>query len=172
MATRNLVMVVDRQHARGKELGLACDPDEVSKYSYVNMYQHHDGYPEWQAVQIANWLHRNNRQDGPSMAAKFVHDFYYDSVYLYADPYHIDHQYTYIIWTGDRDRTVVACHDRWRKPECLFVLPPEKIITKYMDQDDPMEYTDFANGKTRYQEGEDRWLRQIAEKVSGTNTND
>jgi hypothetical protein len=30
------------------------------------------------------------------------------------------------------------------------VLKPEKIISKYMKQDDPMDYTDFANGATRY----------------------
>ena len=64
MATRNLIMVVDRKFARGKAGGLACNPDVVSKNSYVNMYHHHDGYPEWQGVQIANWLNVNNRQDG------------------------------------------------------------------------------------------------------------
>jgi len=151
MATRNLVMFVDRAHARGKSDGLAVSPDEVSDKSYVNMYQHHDGYPEWQGVQIANWLHSNVRQDGSAMAAKFVHDFYYDSVYLYADNNHIDHQYTYIIWTGDKNRTVVACHDRYNS-YCVFVLPAEKIISKYMNQNEPMDYTDFANGETRYME--------------------
>ena len=154
MATRNLVMFVDRSHARGKSDGLACSPDAVSDKSYVNMYQHHDGYPEWQGVQIANWLHSNVRQDGSAMAAKFVHDFYYDSVYLYADNNHIDHQYTYIIWTGDKDRTMVACHDRYNS-YCVFVLPAEKIISKYMAQDDPMAYTDFANGETRYTQPDD-----------------
>ena len=154
MATRNLVMFVDRQHARGKIEGLAVSPDAVGKYSYVNMYQHHDGYPEWQGVQIANWLHSNVRQDGSAMAAKFVHDFYYDSCYLYADNNHIDHQYTYIIWTGDKDRTVVACHDRYSS-RCVFVLLAEKIISRYMNQDEPMDYTDFANGETRYTQPDD-----------------
>ena len=32
------------------------------------------------------------------------------------------------------------------KSEIVFVLKPEKIISKYMDD---MEYTDFANGETR-----------------------
>ena len=32
--------------------------------------------------------------------------------------------------------------------ECVFVLKPEKIISKYYDD---MEYTDFANGETRLQ---------------------
>ena len=30
---------------------------------------------------------------------------------------------------------------------CVFVLTPEKIISKYMDD---MDYTDFANGETRF----------------------
>ena len=32
------------------------------------------------------------------------------------------------------------------KNEIVFVLKPEKIISKYMDD---MKYTDFANGETR-----------------------
>jgi hypothetical protein len=35
--------------------------------------------------------------------------------------------------------------------ECVFVLKPEKIISKYMDD---MEYTDFTNGETRYTQHE------------------
>ena len=144
MATRNMVMFVDRAHARGKSDGLACSPDAVVEHSYVNMYQHHDGYPEWQGVQIANWLHANPSQDGSRLAAKLVHDFYYDSIYLYADSTDIDHHYTYIIWSGKKDRWV-SCWDNYNSYN-VFVLKPEKIISKYMDD---MEYTDFANGETR-----------------------
>jgi hypothetical protein len=32
--------------------------------------------------------------------------------------------------------------------KCVFVLKPEKIISKYMTD---MDYTDFANGETRLQ---------------------
>ena len=145
MATRNLTMVVNRQHARGEGKGLSISPEDITKYSYVHMYLHHDGYPEWQAVQLANWLKVNNRQDGSAMAAKLVHDHYYDSCYLYADVNNIDHQYTYIIWTGDSDKTMIACHDRYSE-QCIFVMTPEQIIEKYKDD---MEYTDFASGKTR-----------------------
>ena len=148
MATRNLIMVVDRKHARGSSYGLAIHPEHVTKYSYEHMYHHHDGYPEWQGVQIANWLNENNRQDGAAVAAKLVRDMYYDSCYLYYDVDNIDHQYTYIIWTGDKDRTMVACHDRY-KEQCIFVLPANKIIEKYKD-DSWLDYTDFANGKTRF----------------------
>jgi hypothetical protein len=36
--------------------------------------------------------------------------------------------------------------------QCVFVLKPEKIISKYINQKEPMDYTDFANGETRYKE--------------------
>ena len=148
MATRNLTMVVDRRHAEESELGFAENPVVFSSKSYVNMYLHHDGYPEWQGVQLANWLHANPGQDGSRLAAKLVRDHYYDSCYLYSDPMHIDHQYTYIIWSGKKDRWI-SCWDRYYERN-VFVLKPEKVISKYMDQKDPMDYTDFANGATRY----------------------
>ena len=148
MATRNLTMVVNRRHARNNPDGLAISPDSVAEYSFVNMYLHHDGYPEWQGVQLANWVLANNWQDGSRMAAKLVHDHYYDSCYLYADPIHIDHQYTYIVWTGDSDRTMISCHDQYTD-RCVFVLSPKDIINKYKDD---MDYTDFANGETRWSE--------------------
>ena len=146
MATRNLIMVVDRRHARNRAEGLAIHPEHVSAHSYVHMYHHHDGYPEWQAVQIANWLNVNNRQDGSALAAKLVHDMYYDSCYLYADEMNVDHQYTYIIWTGDTARTKVSCYDRY-DGKCVFVATPEDIIKTYKDD---YGYTDFANGQTRF----------------------
>ena len=146
-------MVIDRKHAEETSLGFAENPVGLSDKSYVNMYLHHDGYPEWQGVQIANWLHTNARQDAAAMAAKFVHDHYYDSAYLYADAGHIDHQYTYVIWTGDKDDMWVSCYDQYNS-NCVFVLKPEKIISKYMSQDEPMDYTDFANGETRFNQAD------------------
>ena len=153
MATRNLTMIINRKHAEESSLGFAENPVGLSDKSYVNMYLHHDGYPEWQGVQIANWLHTNVRQDAAAMAAKFVHDHYYDSAYLYADAGHIDHQYTYVIWTGDKDDMWVSCYDQYNS-SCVFVLKPEKIISKYMSQDEPMDYTDFANGETRFNQAD------------------
>ena len=151
MSTRNLTMVIDRDYASNHELGFAQNPELLAEHSYVNMYLHHDGYPEWQGVQIANWLHANPTSDGSRLAAKLVHDMYYDSCYLYDDPMKIDHQYTYIIWSGKQDRWV-SCWDNYNS-ENVFVLKPEKIISKYMSQDDPMDYTDFANGATRFTSG-------------------
>ena len=146
MATRNLTMVVDREHAENHELGFAAPPSFFSDKSYVNMYLHHDGYPQWQGIQIANWLHANPTSEGSRLAAKLVHDMYYDSCYLYQDVSRIDHQYTYIIFSGKQDRWV-SCYDNYSS-ETVFVLKPEKIISKYMED---MDYTDFANGKTRYE---------------------
>ena len=144
MSTRNLTMVVDREHAEHHELGFAAPPSFFADKSYVNMYLHHDGYPQWQGVQIANWLHANPSQDGSRLAAKLVHDHYYDSCYLYQNHERIDHHYTYIIFSGKQDRWV-SCYDQYSSQN-VFVLKPEKIISKYMED---MEYTDFANGKTR-----------------------
>lgn len=146
MSTRSLIMVVDRKHAENHELGFAAPPAFFHDNSYVNMYLHHDGYPEYTGVQIANWLHANPTSDGSRLAAKIVHDMYYDSCYLYADQSHIDHQYTYIIFSGKQDRWV-SCYDMYSS-ETVFVLKPEKIISKYMKD---MDYTDFADGKTRYE---------------------
>ena len=147
MSTRNLIMVVDREHSSRYPEGFAIHPDLVQDKSYVNMYMHHDGYPEWQGVQIANWLMTKNNgcQDGSRLASKLVHDMYYDSCYLYPDQGNIDHQYTYIIFTGKKD-IWVSCYDQYASRN-VFVLKPEKIISKYMAD---MEYTDFANGETRY----------------------
>ena len=157
MATRNLTMVEDRKHAEKSGLGFADNPVHFTSHSYVNMYLHHDGYPEWQGVQIANWLHANPSSDGSRLAAKLVHDMYYDSCYLYPTPESIDHHYTYIIWSGKKDRWV-SCWDNYSSYN-VFVLKPEKIISKYMDK---MDYTDFANGKTRYHENNESNLVNLS----------
>ena len=157
MATRNLTMVVDRKHAEKYKEGFAANPSNFTDNSYVNMYLHHDGYPEWQGIQIANWLHANPSSDGSRLAAKLVHDMYYDSCYLYPTPESIDHHYTYIIWSGKKDRWV-SCWDNYSSYN-VFVLKPEKIISKYMDE---MEYTDFANGKTRYHENNESNLVNLS----------
>jgi len=147
MSTRNLTMVVERDYASDHELGFAQDPVNLAEKSYVNMYLHHDGYPEWQGVQIANWLKANEKicGDGAKLAAKLVHDMYYDSCYLYPSPDDIDHQYTYVIWTGDRGDMWISCYNQYTS-QCEFVNKPNKVIKRY---EADMEYTDFASGETR-----------------------
>jgi|TARA_R100000479_G_C6375830_1_gene198976 hypothetical protein len=158
MATRNMIMVVDRRHAEQSDLGFADSPEAFADHSRVNMYMHHDGYPEWQAVQIANWLQLNSTMDGARLAAKLVHDMYYDSCYLYNNWINIDHQYTYIIWTGKKDMWV-SCWDNYSNRN-VFVLPPEKINERY---ETDMEYTDFAK-ETRWQQQQERnamWVKKV-----------
>ena len=142
MATRSVTMVVDRELASRNEAGFACNPELVGNKSYVNMYLHHDGYPEWQAVQIANWLHANSGIDGSRLAAKLVHDMYYDSCYLYADPCQIDHHYTYIIWTGKKD-IWISCWNQYSS-ECVFVLKPSEVVRRY---ESDYDYTDWEKHK-------------------------
>ena len=148
MSTRNLTMVVDRDYASNHELGFAQDPRNLGDSSYVNMYLHHDGYPQWQGVQLAKWVQANARQDGSGIAAKLVHDHYYDSCYLYANPENIDHQYTYVIWTGDGNDIWISCYDQYSS-KCIFVLKPSKIIKKY---ETDMEYTDWTKETRSTQE--------------------
>ena len=151
MATRNLIMVVDREEAKKPREGFACSPNQVSDKSYVNMYMHHDGYPEWQGVQIANWInhftkddktkieYRMSFLDGSRVAARLVRDHYYDSCFLYPREDYIDHQYTYIIWIGKED-VWVSCWDAYSTKN-IFVLTPDKIIKKYKKD---MDYTDWS----------------------------
>ena len=145
MATRNVTMVVDREHAKEHSEGFAADPCVYADKSYVNMYLHHDGYPEWQGVQLANWVLANIRQDGSAIAAKLVHDHYYDSCYLYQDHQHIDHQYTYIIWTGKKD-IWISCWNQYSNTN-VFCYTPQQVIDKYKNLHNP--HTDFANNETR-----------------------
>ena len=149
MSTRNMTMVIDRDYASNHELGFAQNPELLTEHSHVNMYLHHDGYPEWQGVQLANWLLANQQiVDGSRLAAKMVHDMYYDSCYLYSDPENIDHEYRYVIWSGNKDKIHVTCWNMYSN-QCVFVATPEKIISTYMTDD--MDYTDFANGETVYE---------------------
>tara|TARA_R110002020_G_scaffold277031_1_gene492298 strand:+ start:53 stop:517 length:465 start_codon:yes stop_codon:yes gene_type:complete len=145
MSTRNTTLVIDREHAKEHKEGFAVNPEEVIKYSYVNMYLHHDGYLRWQGVQLANWIEwqeDNNYLlvDGAKVASKLVYDFYYDSCYIYpTKPNQIDANYTYIIWTG-KDDVWISCWDNYNQ-ECKFVGQPKDMIEKYWDD---MDYTEWG----------------------------
>ena len=145
MATRNLTMVVNRKHYEDfTERMMDITPYSMTEYSQVNMYLHHDGYPEWQGIQLANWLQANPFQDSSRVAAKLVHDHYYDSCYLYNNPNQIDHQYTYIIFVGDGE-TLILCYDQYSDRK-VFLMTPQEVLNKYMED---MDYTNFAAGETR-----------------------
>ena len=146
MSTRNVTMVVHRQESEKYVKGFAVDPSDVADKSYVNMYLHHDGYPEYQGIQIANWIKFmqndkgfTNFNDGSRIASHLVHDFHYNSQYLYSNVNNIDHQYTYIIWVGAED-VYVSCWNQ-HTGSCIFVSTPDKIIKKWSQPN--MEYTDW-----------------------------
>ena len=132
-------------------------PNSVEEKSYLNLYMHHDGYPEWQGVQLANWRLANPTMDIARASAKLVRDMYYDSSYLYPSVNSIDHQYTYIVWVG-KENNKISCFDRYNSRH-VFTMTPDEIKTKYTDD---MDYTDFAKGETR--NGDKSWNKDdIAE---------
>ena len=146
MSTRSITMVVHRSESEKYVKGFAVDPSDVADKSYVNMYLHHDGYPEYQGIQIANWIKFmqndkgfTNFNDGSRIASHLVHDFHYNSQYLYPNVNNIDHQYTYIIWVGAED-VYISCWNQ-HTDSCIFVSTPDKIIKKWSQPN--MEYTDW-----------------------------
>ena len=150
MATRNVTMVVHRQESEKYVKGFAVDPKEVADKSYVNMYLHHDGYPEYQGVQTANWIKYmqdtkgfTNFGDGSRIAAHLVKDMHYNSQYLYSTVLAIDHHYTYIIWVGKPD-VWVSCWNQYTN-ECVFVSTPDKIIQKWSSPNHGYDYTDWKS---------------------------
>ena len=72
----------------------------------------------------------------------------------------IDHQYTYIIWTGKKD-IWISCYDRYSN-KCIFVHEPDTIIKKYWDD---MEYTNFAGGETRYMKSNHEDIKYHSKKL-------
>ena len=150
MATRNVTMVVHRQESEKYVKGFAVNPTEVADKSYVNMYLHHDGYPEYQGVQTANWIKHmqddkgfNNFGDGSRIASHLVKDFHYNSQYLYPSHDRIDHQYTYTIWTGKSD-VWITCWNQYTN-SCVFVNKVDDVIRKWSR--DEYEYTDWKQYK-------------------------
>lgn len=135
-------------------------PANYKKYSCVNMYLHHDGYPEWQGVQLANWLKTNDFQDETRVAAKLVHDHYYDSCYLYNNVDEIDHHYTYMVFVGTSENRIV-CYDRYSNMQ-VFDMTPDEVLAKFADE---MEYTRFDKGETRLQQGTNEDVKYHANKL-------
>ena len=146
MATRNMTLVVDRSHAEEFEKGFAVKPQLVSDKAYVHMYLHHDGYPEWRGVELAKWIEYmqddkgfTNFGDGSRIAAHLVNDFHYNSQYLYPNVDSVDHEYTWIIWTGKPD-VWLSAYNQYTNT-CEFVGGTEKLLNKYKQKN--MGYTDW-----------------------------
>ena len=146
MATRSVTMIVDRELASHNEAGFACNPELVDGNSYVNMYLHHDGYPEYRAVELANWVNHMKKNgivtDSAKLASNLVKDFYYGSQYLYPSHVDIDHNYTYVIWTGKKD-IWISCWNQYSS-ECVFVLKSNDVVRRY---ESDYDYTDWQKHK-------------------------
>ena len=109
-------MVIDRQHAEDNTLGFACDPEMVGDKSYVNMYLHHDGYPGFLGVEIANSLIDSAKIDNleiEELCAK-----------------HGDLDYIYYVWQSKYKSTWISIFNE-ENDECIFVGEPHKLLEKY-----------------------------------------
>ena len=146
MSTRSVTMVVHRSETEKFVKGFAIEPTELADKSYVNMYMHHDGYPEYHGVELSNWINYmqndkgfTNFGDGSRIAAHLVKDMHYNSQYLYPSVDNIDHQYTWVIWIGKED-VWLSCYDNNTNTN-VFVGTPDRLLKKY--QKPSMEYTDW-----------------------------
>ena len=148
MSTRSNTFVIDRQHAEHYVAGFAVNPSMISDKSAVNMYLHHDGYIDFLGVELAQWVKHmqddkgfTNFADPSRISAHLVHDFHYNSQYLYANDQKLDTDYTYIIWCGKED-VWISQYDNVRN-KCSFVGSVNQLIKKYKTED--MNYTEWGN---------------------------
>jgi hypothetical protein len=148
MSTRNLTMVVHRRESEKYVKGFALNPIDIADKSYVNMYLHHDGYPEYRAVELANWIKHmqedegfTNFGDGSRIASHMVKDFHYNSQYLYPSVESIDHHYTYIIWVGKPD-VWISCWNQ-HTDACVFVTKVSDIFKGGWFKPEKFDYTDW-----------------------------
>ncbi len=149
MGTRSITMVVHRKETEKYVKGFAVEPEELADKSYVNMYLHHDGYPEYHGIELANWINYmqedkgfTNFGDGSRIASHLVKDMHCNSQYLYPSVKNMDHQYTWIIWVGKPD-VWISCYDNYHSAN-VFVGTPDKLIKKYKLSDEVVaEHGDY-----------------------------
>jgi len=151
MSTRANVLVIERKWAEDFEEGFAVDPVDIIEKSYINMYMHHDGYPTWRGMELANWIeHKLNAgwsfADCSRVTAQLVHDFHYNSQYLYPNHVDVDTNYTYILWLKPGGHEPwISIWNRYTKT-CEFVGKAEKLVKKYKpkaEELDKWDYTDW-----------------------------
>jgi hypothetical protein len=82
----------------------------------------------------------NNFGDGSRIASHLVHDFHYNSQYLYPNVDSVDHEYTWIIWVGKPD-VWLSAYNQYNNV-CEFVGTPDKLINRYKQRN--MGYTDWT----------------------------
>ena len=145
MSTRSKTLVINREESARYVAGFAVDPSYIADKSFINMYLHHDGYPQFRGIELSNWINHKISEgwafgDESRVSAQLAHDFYYSSQYLYPTGQELDVQYTYIIWVGKKD-VWISCWNAWDK-KCEFVGTPDKLISKYKID---TEYTDWKH---------------------------
>ena len=116
------------------------------------MYLHHDGYPEYRAIELANWVKHMQEDEGftrfndaSRIASHLVKDFHYNSQYLYPSHNNIDHNYTYTIWTGKPD-VWITCWNQYNN-SCVFVSKASDILKSGWFQPERFDYTDWKQYK-------------------------
>ena len=147
MSTRSKTLIINREESARYVAGFAVNPSYIADKSFINMYLHHDGYPQFRGVELSKWINHKISEgwafgDESRISAKLAHDFYYSSQYLYPNTQELDVQYTYIIWAGKQD-VWISCWSDW-EDKCEFVGTPDKLISKYKKEKD-FKYTDWKH---------------------------
>ena len=147
MSTRSKTLIINREESARYVAGFAVNPSYIADKSFINMYLHHDGYPQFRGVELSNWINHKISEgwafgDESRISAQLAHDFYYSSQYLYPNTQELDVQYTYIIWAGKQD-VWISCWSDW-EDKCEFVGTPDKLISKYKKEKD-FKYTNWKH---------------------------
>jgi len=142
MGTRSLTRIIPRQE------GLAYNKaHEKPELALVNIYQQYDGYPEYMAVEYANWLkdlsvgngisgnsELNKFANGPGcFAAQFIKHFKDRPGGLYLESIDDDYgwaEYVYTLFPKEGEETYMAIYDTYSK-DVIFVGKPNAVLKKY-----------------------------------------
>jgi len=145
MGTRSLTRIIPRQE------GLSyADGHRRAELSLVNIYQQYDGYPEYMAVEYAEWLKDLKIGNGISrdpelnkfangvgcFAAQFIKHFKDRPGGLYLSP--IDNElgwvdYIYTLYPKEGHDTYMSIYSLY-KEKVIFVGKPDAALEKYKNK--------------------------------------
>lgn len=146
MGTRSLTRIIPRQE------GLAYDKAHGrAELSLVNIYQQYDGYPEYMAVEYANFLKGLSVGNGISgndslgqfangpgcLAAQFIQKFKTRAGGLYLSPIDNDEgwvDYIYTLFPKEGEETYMSIYHTISK-DVIFVGKPDAVLKKYNKQE-------------------------------------
>ena len=143
MATRAIIRVAEREEG----VSFSEQTDKIR----VQIYHHHDGYPEGLGVTLANYLNPKKIVNGiplkPTssgdlangmgcLAASLIKHLKEKPGNVYVDyPYQdrIDIDYTYYIWGAEGKDIWISIFEPGTNSSsiCIFVGTPQKLIEKY-----------------------------------------